>query len=152
MSTMVMIIIKTVDNCNLVAYIIIVSLLYFEGLWSGKAWGGSWVHGFYESGEQFSVDGVMARGILFVKRLAKKLAFKWSKSCSVVMGLVQASLSFARLCATKICLRGPRRRWRSGFKSYLINAELIKPHLPNNPWVRNKGLCSTCNNSINHPI
>ena len=61
-----------------------------------------------------SVDGFMAREAkFFMKHLGEKLAVKWSKSYSVVMGWIRARLSFAVLRATNLCLRGSRRRWRS---------------------------------------
>ena len=63
-----------------------------------------------------SVDGVLAREArYFVKRMAEKLSLKWSKPYSEVMGWVRASLSFVVLRATNLCLRGSRRKWRSGF-------------------------------------
>ena len=56
-----------------------------------------------------SVDGVL--GNVLIKRLAEKIAFKWEKSLSEVMGWVRARMAFAILRATNTCRR---RKWRSG--------------------------------------
>ena len=62
----------------------------------------------------FSVDGLLGgEANFFLKCLADHLAARWEKSCSVVMGWVKARLSFALLCATMLCVRGSRERWRS---------------------------------------
>ena len=42
----------------------------------------------------------------FIKHLAQKLAHKWEKSNSEVLGWTRARLSFAILRATNLCLRG----------------------------------------------
>ena len=62
-----------------------------------------------------SVDGQMGREArVFMKRVAEKLAIKWQRSYSEVMGWVQARMSFAILRATNRCIRGSRVKWRSG--------------------------------------
>ena len=61
-----------------------------------------------------SVDGVLGReASFFIKQLAQKLAHKWDKSNSEVLGWMRALLLFARLRATNFCLRGSRTKWRS---------------------------------------
>ena len=61
-----------------------------------------------------SVDGVLGREAnVFVKQLAQKLAHKWDKSNSEVIGWMRARLSFAILRATNLCLRGSRTKWWS---------------------------------------
>ena len=63
-----------------------------------------------------SVDGVMGREARSImKRMADKLATKWGKSYSEVMGWMQSRMSFAVLRATNHCVRGSRIKWRSGF-------------------------------------
>ena len=63
-----------------------------------------------------SVDGVLGREANFcIKYLAQKLAHKWEKSNSEVLGWMRARLSFAILRATNLCLRGSRTKWRSAF-------------------------------------
>ena len=49
----------------------------------------------------------------FVKQLAQKLAHKWDKSNSEVIGWMRARLSFAILRASNLFLRGSRTKWRS---------------------------------------
>ena len=59
-----------------------------------------------------SVDGVLGREANFiVKHLAEKLAHKWEKFNSEVLGWMRARLSFAILRATNLSLRGSRTRW-----------------------------------------
>ena len=61
----------------------------------------------------FSVDGLMGtEAEVFLKRLGDRLAVKWEKSYSEVMGWVRARLSFAILRASILCLRGSRTKWR----------------------------------------
>ena len=63
-----------------------------------------------------SVDGVLGREAnFFIKHVAQKLAHKWEKSNSEVLGWMRARLSFAILRATNLCLRGSRTKWRSAF-------------------------------------
>ena len=62
-----------------------------------------------------SVDGYMGKEAKTVlSRVADKLASSWGKSYAVVMGWVQARMSFAILKATNLCVRGSRTKWRSG--------------------------------------
>ena len=62
-----------------------------------------------------SVDRVLGREAKkkIVKRHAQKLAHKWEKSNSEVLGWMRARLSFAILRATNLYLRGSRTKWRS---------------------------------------
>jgi len=54
-----------------------------------------------------SVDGMFGPETeFFVKRLSDFLAAKWESPYGVVMGWVQAHLSFAILQATLLCVRG----------------------------------------------
>ena len=63
-----------------------------------------------------SVDGVLRREASFyIKHLVQKLAHKWEKSNSEVLGWMRARLSFAILRAKNLCLRGSRTKWRSAF-------------------------------------
>ena len=63
-----------------------------------------------------SVNGVLGQEAnFFIKHLAQKLAHKWEKSNSEVLGWMRARLSFAILRATNLCLRGSRTKWRSAF-------------------------------------
>eukprot|EP00731_Ephydatia_muelleri_P033781 Em0037g45a len=58
-----------------------------------------------------SVDGVLGREAnVIVKHLAEKLAHKWEKFNSEVLGWMRARLSIAILRATNLCLRGSRTR------------------------------------------
>jgi hypothetical protein len=62
-----------------------------------------------------SVDGFLAREARFVvRRFADRLAIKWGKSYSEVMGWMKTRLSFAILRATNRCVRGSRTKWRTG--------------------------------------
>ena len=49
---------------------------------------------------------------VFMKR--EKLAIKWQRSYSEVMGWLQVKMSFAILRATNRCIQGSRLKWRSG--------------------------------------
>jgi len=61
-----------------------------------------------------SVDGVLEPETeFFVKRLSDFLAAKWESPYGVVMGWVQAHLSFAILQATLLCVHGSHTKWRS---------------------------------------
>ena len=61
-----------------------------------------------------SVDGALGREALsFIKRLAEHLSLRWSKLYSIVMNWVRTRLLFATICATNLCLRGSRVKWRS---------------------------------------
>ena len=54
-----------------------------------------------------SVDGYMGKEAKTVlSRVADKLSSSWGKSYAVVMGWVQARMSFAILRATNLCVRG----------------------------------------------
>ena len=65
-----------------------------------------------------SVDGVLGREAnCLVKQLAQKLAHKWDKSNSEVIGWMRARLSFAILRATNLCLRGTHTKWRSAIST-----------------------------------
>ena len=60
-----------------------------------------------------SVDGVLScEAIFLIKSLAEKIAYE--KSLSEVTGWVRARMAFAILRATNLCLRGSRKKWRSG--------------------------------------
>ena len=57
-----------------------------------------------------TTDGVIQReGQHFLKRLASRLANKWSKNYSTTMSFVRTQLSLAILRATGHCLRGARK-------------------------------------------
>jgi len=61
-----------------------------------------------------SVDGVLGPETeYFVKRLSDFLAAKWESPNGVVMGWVQACLSFAILWTTLLCVHGSYTKWRS---------------------------------------
>ena len=58
-----------------------------------------------------TTDGVIQReGQHFLRRLASRLANKWSKSYSTTMNFVRTQLSLAILRATGHCLRGARKK------------------------------------------
>jgi len=62
----------------------------------------------------FLVDGMLGtEARFFLCRLVDRLSSKWERPYSLVMGWVQARLSFAVLQATMICVRGSRVKWRS---------------------------------------
>ena len=62
-----------------------------------------------------SVDGFVGlEAGRVLKRIAEALSWKWGKSYSQVMDWVRASLSFAVIRATGLCLCGSRVPWRSG--------------------------------------
>ena len=61
-----------------------------------------------------SVDGLFGPEMeFFVKRLSDFLAAKWESPYGIVMGWVQARLSFAILRVTLWCVHGSRTKWRS---------------------------------------
>ena len=61
-----------------------------------------------------SIDGVLACETNSVmKHLATKIALKWEIPLSEVTGWVRATLAFAILRATNLCIRGSRVKWRS---------------------------------------
>jgi len=61
-----------------------------------------------------SIDGVLGPETeFFMKRLSDFLAVKWESPYGVVMGWVQACLSFAILQAILLCVRDSRTKWRS---------------------------------------
>ena len=58
-----------------------------------------------------STDGCIGEAAqAFLKRLGQRLAEKWQRSYSQVMGFVKARMSVAILRASSQCLRGPRTR------------------------------------------
>ena len=60
-----------------------------------------------------SIDGVLAREAnSVIKLLATRIALKWEKPLSEVTGWVRATLAFAILRATNLCIRGSRVKWR----------------------------------------
>ena len=62
-----------------------------------------------------SVDGLLHREAEhFLKRIAANLAHKWEKTYSQTCGYVRARLAFAIIRATRLHLRGPQVKWRSG--------------------------------------
>ena len=61
-----------------------------------------------------SVDGALGcEATNYLKHLSEYICMKWGKSYGEVMGWLRASLSFAIIRATDLCLRGSRIRWRS---------------------------------------
>ncbi|KAL5489006.1 hypothetical protein EMCRGX_G018043 [Ephydatia muelleri] len=62
-----------------------------------------------------SMESRVKKQTFFIKHLAQKLAHKWEKSNSEVLGWMRARLSFAILRATNLCLRSSRTKWRSAF-------------------------------------
>ena len=61
-----------------------------------------------------SIDGVLAQEAnSVIKLLATKIVLKWEKPLSEVTGWVRATLAFAILRATNLCIRGSRVKWRS---------------------------------------
>ena len=75
-----------------------------------------------------SVDGVLGHDAQhLMKRLCDQIAVKWEKSHSEVMGWVRARMAFAILCATNLCLRGSRVKWRCG---HSMDDGAGLPHFP----------------------
>ena len=61
-----------------------------------------------------SVDGMMGQEArAFLQQIADLLSAKWEMDYSLVMGWIRTRLSFAILCATLLCIRGCRTKWRS---------------------------------------
>ena len=61
-----------------------------------------------------SVDGVFgSEAEVFLKRLGERLAAKWDRGYSQVIGWLRARMSFAILQSSILCVRGARTRWRS---------------------------------------
>ena len=61
-----------------------------------------------------SVDGYMGKEATYIlRRTAEVLALKWGKGYGQVMDWVRASMSFAVIRATGLCLRVSRIPWRS---------------------------------------
>ena len=48
-----------------------------------------------------------------MKLIATKIALKWEKPLSEVIGWVRGTSAFAILRATNLCIRGSRVKWRS---------------------------------------
>ena len=58
-----------------------------------------------------STDGCLGEGAkAFLKRLGRRLAEKWQRAYSQVMGFIHARISIAILRASSQCMRGPRTR------------------------------------------
>jgi hypothetical protein len=58
-----------------------------------------------------STDGCLGEAAqAFLKRLGRRLAEKWQRAYSQVIGFVKARMSVAILRASSQCLRGPRGR------------------------------------------
>ncbi len=58
-------------------------------------------------------DGAMeGETEIFMKRIGERLAAKWDKSISSVMGWIRSRLSMSILRASNVCLRGSRTKWR----------------------------------------
>ena len=79
----------------------------------------------------FSVDGVFgSEAEVFLKRLGERLAAKWDRGYSQVMGWLRARMSFAILRASILCVRGARTRWRNGTRRWstiAVGDEVILP-------------------------
>ena len=61
-----------------------------------------------------SVDGALGcEATNYLKHLSEHICMKWGKSYGEVMGGLRASLSFAIIRATDLCLQGSRIRWRN---------------------------------------
>ena len=61
-----------------------------------------------------SVDGALElEATYYLKHLSEHICLKWGKSYGEVMGWLRASLTFAIIRATNVCLRGSRVKWRS---------------------------------------
>ena len=58
-----------------------------------------------------STDGCLGEAAeVFLKRLSRKLASKWSRAYSQVVGFLKSRISVAILRASSHCLRGARTR------------------------------------------
>ena len=56
-----------------------------------------------------SIDGCLGNAAeIFLKRISRKLAEKWQRAYSQVVGFIKARISIAILRASSHCLRGPR--------------------------------------------
>ena len=61
-----------------------------------------------------STDGCLGeQAQAFLKRLGRKLADKWQRAYSQVMGFIKARMAIAILRASSQCLRGPRKSIQS---------------------------------------
>ena len=68
-----------------------------------------------------SVDGQMGQEArVFMKQVVEKLAIKWQRSYSEVMGWVQTRMSFAILKSTNRCIRGPRVNGEAGLAWMMV--------------------------------
>ena len=62
-----------------------------------------------------SVDGALSRDAdHFLKRVAETLSIKWDRHYMEVVRWIRTRLSCSVVRATNLCLRGSRRKWRSG--------------------------------------
>ena len=72
------------------------------------------------------VDGVLGHvAQQLMKRLGDRIALKWEKSHSVVMGWVHARLAFAILRVTNLCLRGSRSNGEVDMAWMMVQASPI---------------------------
>ena len=60
-----------------------------------------------------SVDGLLGRETVFIKRLADRLSSNWKYSYPHVLGWVRTRLTFSILRATLLCLRGSHKKWHT---------------------------------------
>ena len=61
----------------------------------------------------FLVDGLAGSEVAcFIKRLATGLSSKWERSYSEVLYWIHTRLTFVILCATGLCVRVTRSKWR----------------------------------------
>uniref|UniRef100_A0A8D8X7Z1 Uncharacterized protein n=1 Tax=Cacopsylla melanoneura TaxID=428564 RepID=A0A8D8X7Z1_9HEMI len=62
-----------------------------------------------------SVDGVLGTQFQsFMNVLSERLAERWTRPIMSVLGLLRARLGMAIVRAASMCVRGSRRRWKSG--------------------------------------
>ena len=60
-----------------------------------------------------SVDGMIAPEFAsLLRKIGEALSTKWEKHYSKTMNWVKFRLSFAVLCASSVCFRGTRSKWR----------------------------------------
>ena len=66
-----------------------------------------------EAEKKKKYNNVANAATYYLKHLSEHIRLKWGKSYGEVMGWLRASLTFAIIRATNLCLQGSRVKWRS---------------------------------------
>ncbi len=66
-----------------------------------------------------SVDGYLGQEAdRTLRRVAEELVYRWDRKYSAVINWVRAYMTLSIICATDLCLRGSRLKWKSAWPRF----------------------------------